>query len=324
MGAIAKSLERAGYLKPVGDAVQNYFLKKQQEEDFKKLADAYASSQNRIGELNTGFDRNDIAEMEFNVPNTAIPFQKDIKNVGQMSAAEDINNSTNAPMTDYVLGDVLPPEERYKRSSAEVSNFAAQGLLNKNVDTQRLGGLTEVLSALANAGKPKPIEYFNLGPGDERFMRDPNSGETKSVAKREKEKTFDIEGSFENDDTGTIWTFDKNIGKMIDTGIKFERTKNKTEEKKAEEDKTNQEIYNNILASPWVKSSDLINQGLMDKKDTSIGKYGGAYVVRGKDGNARLIFTNEMLENYAKGQVAKAPNKWDRKKNDDNDPLGIR
>lgn len=74
----------------------------------------------------------------------------------------------------------------------------------------------------------------------------------------------------------------------------------------------------------WVKTKEKAPAG-SEGKEVKRYKYGGAYVVRDKNGNPRLLFTDESLEDYAKSQVPNAPDKWSRTKKDkNNDPLGLR
>lgn len=79
--------------------------------------------------------------------------------------------------------------------------------------------------------------------------------------------------------------------------------------------------YNDIMASPFVKKADLIQQGLfvgksVDKSGKEIlnpqAKYDGAYVVDIGNGKSKLIFDDKQLESYAKSKVPKTPNKWSR------------
>lgn len=181
--------------------------------------------------------------------------------------------------------------------------------------------------------KPKADQYesYNLNEGDSRFRENKRTGKTELIAtggpKKDKtKKDFKvIDGYYAYwDETSGDWI--KTNGKapktasLSDQLLGWEKFKYQLEKEKEEESegkKTSQVKYNNIMGAPFLDTQELINQGLIEKKDPSIGTKGGGYLVRDDDGKQKIIFTDENLENYANTMVPDAPNKWTRTKGGD-------
>ena len=146
---------------------------------------------------------------------------------------------------------------------------------------------------------------------------------------------------FKTNEKGEILVWDDAQKKWLNTGEKekdkdsdsslgwaklfYEQEQDR--QKKAQEEKENQARYNDVMSSDWVPMDELLAQGLIDKKDPSAKfnpktkeyKQGGAYVVRDKKGDYKLIFDDKQLEDYAKSQVTEAPKKWSRDKTQSGD-----
>jgi hypothetical protein len=230
--------------------------------------------------------------------------------------------------------------------------FKAQAILgsmkNPNINPNDALALAEMLSGYAQQHyQPIPPQYQEFDPTKGEREYDPatntwkitRTGQPKQDV-RKLDENIDSNGHRQvryTDQTGKIWTQDEGIDakwlqdqnknandtKKLDLDEKkfnLEEQKSdaliekmsKGDENKKEKLSNAQTEYNTIMASPWVKIEDLINQGLLKSDDPAVDKYGGAYVARDKSGIPHVFFTDEMLESYAKRAVTETPNQWSR------------
>jgi hypothetical protein len=198
---------------------------------------------------------------------------------------------------DIFLGDIseIPQEERYGKAVNEANTFLAQGLSDQDLDLGRLQVLANALNQKAAGLKPKEFEPFSMSPGEKRAVRlkkNPQPGEDPyewvENPKPEERKPFDIEGSMENDKTGTYWTYDKQTGQFIDTKVPFTRDVRKRTGGGSDKDEEEARLKDTV--SPLIANIKNFEKYQKDPKT-------GEYLT---DGKGNKIPKTSLEENYEK------------------------
>src|SRR4030066_946253 len=204
--------------------------------------------------------------------------------------------------SDFMLGDVLPQEERYKRANQQVSDFIVNALEDPNIDMNRLKLIANEFGQQAATMKPKEFEPFNLPEGTKRAV-----GLKKEVKEDEDpyewvENPKDVPPKDVKDEKVDSYTgmdgYSHTIYKKADgtqyevkgdekvktpasgdsaawARLYYDMQKDRT--KKVKENRQKQSEYNVIMGSPFVDMKDLVAQGFDLSPEEA--KYGGAYVV---------------------------------------------
>lgn len=222
-GKLYRAVKRTGGVAPIVSALKSIFEAKEKKDYYNNLLNVW----NRTQENMSG--TNDITSEEITPPQNALSLPKELPNVGTLQAAEDRNRSTSAPMTEYSLGDYIPANikdpatgqsvlnpERYERGQKELSNFQGtilQEILSPNADKDKiakLNALGNLLSSQVQASKPPEPEYFNLGPDQIRYKKEPGK-EPVEVARGRGKADKEID-SFTNSEGKRVTVFQKADG----------------------------------------------------------------------------------------------------------------
>jgi hypothetical protein len=342
MGAIAKATRRTGYdlgLNQLGGYLKEQRKREERKDFYKKVLDVYNQANAKIKDAGNDDVSTETAKNPFYDPNSL-----GLGDEGVMSSLNPEMTPTQLEPSTYekTIRTPVPQAEQYKRAKKVVGDFQTSllpFLLDPDADQEQLSRVNALGQLVGNQVenlKPLQKKYEEYDPAKGEHEIDPITGERTVVREPQtKPKLFDIEGTFKNSKTKTYWTYDKQTGKPVDTGIEYEKNNDdsgwaslnyrigKDQQEELEKNDESQAQYNAIMGSPFVKTNELIAQGLIDRgkvsklrqkygKDSK-GNEGGAYVVRNSNGSPELFFSNEDLESFAKSKISKAPNKWSRK-----------
>jgi hypothetical protein len=319
------------YVNNIAQMLSNHFIqqgeKKRQAESIQRLVDAFQKSQGKVSDIGSG-----MADLQ-NLP---------VQNVNPMNQSTDrkANFITPGELDGLTMPtkDVVPqqptniqknfnrlssPLQRYNTAQGESSNFLTNALKDPNVDYDRLNTLAKLLQGDVERIRPVAPSVIERDP-TKRYVERDQYGNEKVIQEGMPKNTDKEIDNFTGSDGHRYTTYMKPSGetyeKKSEARVRNESS-SKEAEKRTEKETLNQKRYNTIMASPYVGTKDLISQGLLTEdelknlksEDGKGYKYGGGYVVRDKNGNQKLIFTEKLLENFAKNQAPEAPNQWNRK-----------
>ena len=219
MGA-AESLRKAGYLLPLSQGLKTYVDQNRQRERMDKLAQLV---------LKSGID---------------------IENLGKVGRTNQRTGQFEG------IGDVPQDPNFYTQRTAQAQSDLIESLISLGADSNESNLALGNIESLINANAPlRPVQpdYMQLDPTKDLFDKT-----TLTVVRKgtPKPQVRDIEGRYENAETGTYFVFDKDKGEFIDTGVKFPKTKEKEAQPESLPD------YGNLLGA--------LNEGIK-KVNTFVG-----------------------------------------------------
>jgi hypothetical protein len=331
-GAKTRTGGISGSIQPLMD----YFKKKkeeaEQQEYINNLLGAYKMIQGKLNPDNKKPQPNALGQPTTTVdPTTGANVDSSYfggesgmtPNNPQGSPREDITTTTPPVTNPNALS-----MDRYNKGKQLLNEFIIDAIIKTKpgMDTSKGSQLANVLQSQIEGIKPT-LTRTQEDESKRTIVRDQYGNIIEEIPGKPKRKLTGKDFKITDDGYYAYW--DETKQEFVKTNQKAKTTDNslgrdrlnfekgKYEEEKSKEEKDAQAKYNAIMGSPFVDTEELIKQGLLDKKNTVDkqaieGGKGGAYVVRDDKGNAKLIFTDEELENYAKSQSSDTPNKWGR------------
>lgn len=250
MGGIGKALRRIGFdlsLNDLGNYFEGQRKKKEQQDLYSNLLNAWTKANTNLSGIGEAVNSTtETAKNPFYNPNSildeprlgnynALSIRNMVANKPVGLSALDANvmakKETETPTYEKTTQTPVPQGEKYKRAQKIIDDFNnsyVQQALNPEADQNQLSKMSvlgRLLGEQAERMRPKTPKIASYNP--ENDIIDENTGEIirKGTAKA---KPFDIEGSYENKETGTYWTYDKQLGIPIDTKIPYDQSKGKT------------------------------------------------------------------------------------------------
>lgn len=363
MGHFAEAAQKANYLSGVREglsAIGSYLEKKRQKQEaeafYKDITDKYnkylerqkeiVSTDAKLkpdGQVSSVFSPESLGGSSRLGKSTGMNLFDIKPEGGGGTIREKIPSLMPEPTAPETQTEKITDTEKYNESQKNLGEFEssiAPLILDPDISADEISRLN-VLGSLSKAQtermKPKN-ERFTLSDGGQEYMfvdgkpvlvaenkKDPNANKKNPLIKVTADGYFAKWDEDKQDFVKTNTKAPAQAGDQLLAWEKFKYEQEQDKEKESKKKKDTQAKYNAIMGSEFVPMKDLIKQGLVDP-DTDESKYGGAYVVRDDKNykNYKLIYTNKELEDYAKNQVSETPNKWEREKKADNDPLGIR
>jgi len=212
----------SGSLSPIFELLKEKQRKEEQKEYFNSLYSAYKSAKNKQNTIaNTQLEPSTFQEGQGNVLSTMMGPKNEF-------TPPDIESTQG--ITDEVLGDYIPRQERLNKSEDIGNDFTIDQIMNpsEHIDAGRINVLGNQLQSNANRLKPPKTTVSERDPLKRYVERDDLGNEKVIQEAGEKTKPFDIEGSVKNSATKTYWTYNKQNGQWEDTKIAYDPNEGKT------------------------------------------------------------------------------------------------
>mgnify|MGYP000988842448 CR=1 FL=1 len=329
MGSIARSLQRADYLKPTVDSLYGYLQRRRYEQGLQQLAEMLSGSENRIEDIYTGtreektvtptgrttypalgqlVGQDPVQRPETLLSSLANTQPKPLMRLNPVTKNYEEEKVVGVPETITETKQIprYTPQEQNKLAGQEINSFLRRLITSQDIPMERGQVGLSALQQLANTYKPEIEELMSVSPGASIIGK--KTGKEYYKNPKTENKLFDRELSKKNDATGTWWDFDKQTGQYVDTGIKYDKNEGRIGgttvnvgtksygDKLGEVVQTKQEI-DNIKKAKWVPKDEVLRAGYT----WNGGELGGAYIYGDK-----LFYTDQELNNYKEQVKTKA------------------
>jgi len=229
----AKVKQRTGGLANALAPVFDYFEKKRKEKEQKKFYDdilkLYNDYYKRLEEPPIRINEDEITWEKIPMPKESQEVQTNQKDTASnlKIPKPELNIPLDTDLEYAILPDAKPisGQDRYDYSLKIQDEFIRSMLpyifkpdLNEE-QLKRANLLAELINKAVERHKPQ-TQHFILGSGDTLYSYDKKTNKVIPIAEgKDKEPLWDIEMPLYNKNTGTVWVYDKILGKFIDTGL---------------------------------------------------------------------------------------------------------
>ena len=188
MGSIARSLQRAGYLKPTVDSLYGYLQRRRYEQGLQQLAEMLSGSENRIEDIYTGTKEEKtvtptgrttypalgqlVGQDPVQRPETLLsslantqpkplmrlnPVTKNYEEEKVVGVPETITETKQIPR--------YTPQEQNRLAGQEINSFLRRLITSQDIPMERGQVGLSALQQLANTYKPEKREFMNVPEG---------------------------------------------------------------------------------------------------------------------------------------------------------------